>query len=282
MEDLHNRVAVITGGASGIGLAMARRFAAEGMHIVLADIERPALERAQNELTATGAEVLAVPTDVADADSVAQLADATRDRFGGVNLVCANAGVGSRGLPIAELPLADFQWLLGVNLFGVIHTVNEFLPLLEAADEAHLVTTSSIAGLMHPPGMGPYNASKAAVLALTETLRFELAERSPHVGVSVLCPGWVRTNLGSADRNRPEAFAWQMSTDQAAQVQTRREFIADVFARGGIEADQVADLILAAVRTGRFYVLTHPSMTDEVAARFDRIVTGDGPEPPVL
>ncbi|MDH4147993.1 MAG: SDR family NAD(P)-dependent oxidoreductase [Acidimicrobiia bacterium] len=282
MERIEGRVVVVTGAASGIGRAIAQRFAADGARIVLADVERPALERAQAEMTAAGATTLAVPTDVADAESVASLASQVADRWGGAHVVCANAGVGSRGLPIAELPIADFQWLLGVNLFGVINTVQAFLDQLEAADEAHLVTTASIAALMHPQGMGPYNASKAAVLALTETLRFELAERAPHVGVSVLCPGWVRTNLGSADRNRPESLAWEMTGAQAAQVAARRAFVAEIFARGGIEPAEVADIVAEGVRTNRFYLFTHPDMTAEVDARFRRIVDGQAPLPPVL
>lgn len=281
MKTLDGRVAVITGGASGIGLAVARRCAGEGMKLVLADIERPVLQRAEAEL-ASRTEVLAVPTDVADADQVKNLAQRAVERFGAVHLVHANAGVGSRGLPISELPLTDFGWLWGVNLFGVLHTIHAFLPHLIAADEAHLVTTASIAALIHPPQMGPYNASKAAVLALTETLHHELAQSAPHVGVSVLCPGWVRTNLGSAERNRPEALAWTMNADQAAVVAERRKFIAEVFAKGGIDPDQVADLMVDAVKARRFHIFTHPDMHAEVDARFARISAGADPEPPVL
>ena len=130
--------------------------------------------------------------------------------------------------------------------------------------------------------MGPYNATKAAVLALTETLHHELAERAPHVGVSVLCPGWVRTNLGTADRNRPERLSWDLTTEQAAQIETRRAFIAEVFARDGIDADEVATMVVDAVRASRFYVLTHPQMSAEVEARYQRIVAGREPEPPRL
>ncbi len=280
VEQLQGRVAVVTGGASGIGLAMAERFAAAGMNLVLADVERPALERAAARFDP--ARVLAVPTDVTDADAVTALATATLDRFGVVHIVCANAGVGSRGLPIAELPVADFRWILGVNLFGVVHTVSAFLPLLRAQDDGHLVLTASVAALVHPPRMGPYNASKAAVLALGETLHHELAEEGSRVGVTVLCPGWVRTNLGSAERNRPEALAWTMNSDQAQLVAERRAFIAEVFARGGIAPEQVAEQVFEAVVARRFYVLTHPSMTPEYADRAARIVDGRDPAPPAL
>jgi NAD(P)-dependent dehydrogenase (short-subunit alcohol dehydrogenase family) len=212
MEDLEGRVAVITGGASGIGLAMAERFAAEGMRLVLADIERPVLQRAGEALKRGGAEVLTVPTDVSIEADVAALAATSLEHFGDVHLVCNNAGVGSRGLPIAELPLEDFAWVLAVNLFGVIHGLRVFLPHLRANDVGHIVNTASTSGLYHLPRMGPYNASKAAVVALSETLRFELAAEGSKVGVSVLCPSWVRTNIATADRNRPERFAYSLDT----------------------------------------------------------------------
>ena len=157
--------------------------------------------------------MLTVPTDVSLADDVEALAAATLEHFGDVHLVCNNAGVGSRGLPIAELPLEDFEWVVAVNLFGVIHGLRAFLPHLRANDVGHIVNTASISGLYHLPRMGPYNASKAAVVALSETLRFELEAEGSHVGVSVLCPSWVRTNISTSDRNRPERFAYGLDTE---------------------------------------------------------------------
>ncbi len=280
MDDLAGRVAVITGAASGIGLAMARRFAGEGMKLVLADIERPVLQRAGEELGRAGADVLTVPTDVSLEAEVTALAETALEHFGDVHLVCNNAGVGSRGLPIAELPLADFDWVIAVNLFGVIHGLRAFLPHLRANDTGHIVNTASTSGLYHLPRMGPYNASKAAVVALSETLRFELAAEGSRVGVSVLCPSWVRTNISTADRNRPERFAYALDTDQMAQVATykarRRE-------QRAVAADpsDVADHVCEAVRTNRFYVLTHPASLDVFEARARRILAGDDPvEPP--
>jgi NAD(P)-dependent dehydrogenase (short-subunit alcohol dehydrogenase family) len=280
VDDLAGRVAVITGAASGIGLAMARRFAGEGMKLVLADIERPVLQRAGEELGRTGADVLTVPTDVSLEAEVTALAETALAHFGDVHLVCNNAGVGSRGLPIAELPLADFDWVIAVNLFGVIHGLRAFLPHLRANDTGHIVNTASTSGLYHLPRMGPYNASKAAVVALSETLRFELAAEGSRVGVSVLCPSWVRTNISTADRNRPERFAYALDTDQMAQVATykarRRE-------QRAVAADpsDVADQVCEAVRTNRFYVLTHPASLDVFEARARRILAGDDPvEPP--
>jgi NAD(P)-dependent dehydrogenase (short-subunit alcohol dehydrogenase family) len=283
MDDLAGRVAVITGAASGIGLAMARRFAGEGMQLVLADIERPVLEQAGEALRRDGADVLTVPTDVSLADDVAALAAAAFDHFGDVHLVCNNAGVGSRGLPVAELPLADFEWVLAVNLFGVIHGLRAFLPHLRANDVGHIVNTASTSGLYHLPRMGPYNASKAAVIALSETLRFELAAEGSHVGVSVLCPSWVRTNISTADRNLPERFAYHLDTDQMAQVTAYKARRRQEVAPAASDPADVADQVCAAVKANRFYVLTHPASVGLFDARARRIVAGDEPvEPPEL
>src|SRR5262249_12435698 len=198
MDHLEGKVAVVTGAASGIGRAMADCFAAEGMRVALADIERPALERTVGEMTAGGFDVLAVPTDVSVAAEVHALAATTLEHHGDVHLVCNNAGVGSRGLPIPQLPAADFASGIPVSLFGVSHGLQAFLPRLRANDEGHLVNTASASGLVHLPRMGPYNASKAAVVALSETLRFELEAEGSHVGVSVLCPSWTRTNISTS------------------------------------------------------------------------------------
>jgi NAD(P)-dependent dehydrogenase (short-subunit alcohol dehydrogenase family) len=280
MEHLDGRVAVITGAASGIGLALARRFAAEGMKLVLADIERPVLARVGDELAQGGADVLTLPTDVSIAEDVDALAAATLDHFGDVHLVCNNAGVGSRGLPVADLPLEDFQWVLSVNLFGVIHGLRAFLPHLRATDVGHIVNTASTSGLYHLPRMGPYNASKAAVVALSETLRFELAAEGSKVGVSVLCPSWTRTNISTADRNLPERFAYAIDTDRMAEIaeyKARRRQLRETAADPADVADQVCD----AVRADRFYILTHPTSRERFAERARRIVAGDDPvEPP--
>jgi NAD(P)-dependent dehydrogenase (short-subunit alcohol dehydrogenase family) len=283
MDHLTGKVAVITGAASGIGLALAHRFAAQGMKLVLADVERPVLQQVGSALARDGADVLTVPVDVSVWDDVAGLADATFERFGDVHLVCNNAGVGSRGLPVAELPLADFEWVVAVNLFGVIHGLRAFLPHLRANDVGHVVNTASMSGLYHLPRMGPYNASKAAVVALSETLRFELAAEGSHVGVSVLCPSWVRTNISTSDRNRPERFAYALDTEQMAQVTAykarRRREIGPVMA----DPAEIADQVCTAVEANRFYILTHPDSLDAFDARARRILAGDDPaEPPEL
>jgi NAD(P)-dependent dehydrogenase (short-subunit alcohol dehydrogenase family) len=280
VDDLAGKVAVITGGASGIGLAMAHRFAREGMKLVLADIERPVLRRAGEELSHIGADVLTVPTDVSLETDVSALATTALEHFGDVHLVCNNAGVGSRGLPIAELPLRDFEWVLAVNLLGVIHGLRAFLPHLRANDVGHIVNTASTSGFYHLPRMGPYNASKAAVVALSETLQFELTAEGSKVGVSVLCPSWVRTNISTADRNRPERFAYTLDTEQMAQItayKTRRRRLREVAADPSTIADQVCDAVMA----NRFYILTHPASLGIFEARVRRILAGDDPvEPP--
>lgn len=283
MDQLAGRVAVITGAASGIGLAMAQRFAREGMRLVLADIERPVLEQAGQAVSERGTEVLTVPTDVSLEADVTALAATAFDAFGDVHLVCNNAGVGSRGLPISELPLLDFEWVLAVNLFGVIHGMRAFLPHLRANDVGHIVNTASMSGLYNLPRMGPYNASKAAVVALSETLRFELAAEGSNVGVSVVCPAWVRTNISMSDRNRQERFAYALDTDQMAQLATykarRRKYLGTV----ATDPAGVADQVCEAVKANRFYVFTHPDHLRIFDQRARRILAGEDPvEPPEL
>jgi NAD(P)-dependent dehydrogenase (short-subunit alcohol dehydrogenase family) len=281
MRDLAGKVAVITGAASGIGFALSRQFGCSGMKVVMADIERAALSRAADELTATGLDVLAVPTDTSIEAEVNALADATFGHYGDVHLLCNNAGVGSRGLTIADLPLRDFEWVIAVNLFGVIYGLHAFLPHMRSSGVGHIVNTASSSALVHLPRMGPYNASKAAVLALSETLRFELEAEGSEVGVSVLCPSWVRTNITTSDRNRPERFAYAIDTDLMAEVAEykarRRQQVTTLALDPAEVAEQVHDAVLA----NRFYVLTHPQSVDLLAARAARIVAGDNPvEPP--
>lgn len=280
MESLVGKVAVVTGAASGIGLALAKRFATDGMRVVMADIEQPALEAAASDLMATGTDVLAVITDTSIEPDVEALAAATVDRFGAVHVVCNNAGVGSRGLTIADLPKRDFEWVLGVNLWGVIHGIRAFLPLLTRQGEGHIVNTASVSGLYHLPRMGPYNASKAAVIALSETLKFELdAENSP-VGVSVLCPSWVRTNISTAARNVPERLAYELSPQQAAEMVEYKSRRKQQLQSEALEADDVAVQVRDAVLANRFYVITHAGSIDNMRDRFDRIIAGENPIKP--
>src|SRR6266508_6289977 len=274
MEDLAGKVAVVTGAASGIGRALARRFATEGMKVVLADIERGPLDVALEELRAGGHQVVGVPTDVSKGESVDALAAATLDAFGGVHVVCNNAGVAARGT-MWELPTADWEWVLGVNLWGVIHGIRAFVPHLIAGGEGHVVNTASMAGLASFAGMGPYNASKHAVVTISETLRLELAAAGAAVGVSVLCPGLVATNIVTSERNRPAALGGGVAPPDDDATQAARQ----AFLHHGMPPDEVAAQVFEAILADRFYVLTH-SMTHLVEARMRAIVDGASPPNP--
>jgi NAD(P)-dependent dehydrogenase (short-subunit alcohol dehydrogenase family) len=254
MQDFAGRVAVVTGGASGIGLGLARRFGAEGMRVVLGDIEVAALDAAVAELAGAGVEVEGVVTDVSDPAQVQALADAAVARFGGVHIVCNNAGVGSGGLSW-ETTTETWEWVLGVNLWGVINGIRAFVPLLMQQDAGHIVNTASIAGLVAGPFMGPYNASKHAVVALSETLLHELAMSAAHVHVSVLCPGWVNTRIGESARNRPDRG------DGEPDLGAGLSLLQGVLAQG-MAPEAVAEQVLAAVRAERFWILTHDAEAD--------------------
>jgi NAD(P)-dependent dehydrogenase (short-subunit alcohol dehydrogenase family) len=280
MESLPGRVAVVTGAASGIGLALARRFGADGMRVVMADIEAETLEREAAGLAAEGVDVCTAIADTSVESDVEALAELTIARFGGVHLVCNNAGVGSRGLTIADLPRRDFEWVLGVNLWGVIHGVRAFLPHLRAEDAGHIVNTASVSGLYYHPRMGPYNASKAAVIALSETLKFELDAERANVGVSVLCPSWVRTNISTAVRNLPERLHYELTPEQAAEMAEYKARRRRQLTEEAIDADEVAVQVRDAVLANRFYVITHPESLTNMSDRFDRILNDRNPEPP--
>jgi NAD(P)-dependent dehydrogenase (short-subunit alcohol dehydrogenase family) len=276
MEDLQGKVAVITGGASGIGRAVAERAAAEGMKIVLGDIEEGPLARAADDLAGAGAEAIGVRTDVADRASVEALRDRALDSFGAVHLVHNNAGIGLGG-PIWEVTEEDWRWILGVNLWGVIHGVATFTPLLLEQGEGHIVNTASVAGLIVAPFLGPYNATKQAVVAISETLFKDLQTLAAPVGVSVLCPGFVQTRIAESDRNRPD-WAPDRDTMGAAEVQGVVQNLVD----GGIAPATVADRVIDAVRTNTFYILTHPELDIAITTRFEDIVQGRAPSPTMI
>jgi len=277
MEDLQGKVAVITGGASGIGRAVAERAGAEGMKVVLADIEEGPLKEAVDDLTRNGVEAIGVATDVADGASVRALRDRALDRFGAVHLVHNNAGIGLGG-PIWEVTEQDWRWILGVNLWGVVHGVSTFTPLLIEQGEGHMVNTASVAGLIAAPFLGPYNATKQAVVAISETLYKDLQAVGAPVGVSVLCPGFVRTRIAESERNRPE---WATADREAAGAEEVRGVVQNLV-DSGIEAATVADRVIEAVRTNTFYILTHPELDAAITTRFDDIVQGRPPSPTMI
>lgn len=272
MRELQGKVAVVTGAASGIGLEVARRLAGRGMRLVLADVEETALDVAAKELAGAGAEVLPVVTDVADSASVAALRDRAMERFGTVHLVHNNAGIGIGGL-MWEMSESDWRWLLGVNLWGVIHGIRAFVPLLIEQGEGHVVNTASLAGLVSAPFMGPYNATKHAVVTISETLAKDLRAVGSPVGVSVLCPGFVRTGIAESERNRP---AWA-PPPSPGEVRQAVQAVFQQLVAGGIDAGAVAEAVVAAVEDDRFYILTHDETAAAVSVRMRDILEGRPP-----
>lgn|GEM_PF-30948 len=273
MERFRERVAVVTGAASGIGRAMARRFAAEGMSVVIADVEAGPLADVEKALAVSGTQVLARVCDVAREASVCALADAAVERFGAVHVVCNNAGVVTAG-PTHELSQQDWDWVMGVNLWGPIYGVRAFLPILLKQDEAHILSTASTAGLVAGLAIAPYNVSKFGVVALMETLARELVNTK--VGVSVLCPGPINTRIPQSERNRPADK--QVHTETAAE----RRFYASAgpMLAAGMDPAEVADLVLRAIRENRFWILTHPEMKDVLRKRVELLAASDALIPP--
>lgn len=271
MENLRDRVAVVTGAASGIGRAVAAAAAAEGMKLALVDVEPAALQGAAEELSAT-TEVEALVADVADGDAMAAVRDRVLDRFGVVDLLHNNAGVGVGG-PLWAVSESDWRWILGVNLWGVVHGIRLFVPQMVERGEGHVVNTASVAGLTSPAFLGPYNATKHAVTTISETLHRDLRTLGSPVGVSVLCPGFVQTGIAESDRNRPD-WAPAASGDPTADV--TRDFIRQLVA-GGIEPAVVGRRVIEAVRDGTFYILTHDDTRPMVRARMEDILEGRSP-----
>jgi NAD(P)-dependent dehydrogenase (short-subunit alcohol dehydrogenase family) len=249
MRELRDKVAVITGGASGMGRAFADRFAAEGMRLVLADIEEPELARAVDELKAAGADAVGVRADVSELGDVEKLRERALAEFGAVHVVCNNAGVA--GGSVIDSPIEVWRWVVGVNLWGVIHGCHVFLPLLLEQDEGHVVNTASIAGLSGAAGLGVYCTTKFGVVGLSESLFHDLAARGSHVGVSVLCPGFVQTRIFESHRNMPDAVRAAVEPDAAAD-EVQRTVVGF-----GIPPAEVAERVLAAITEGRFFVLPH-------------------------
>ena len=277
MKEFRGKVAVVTGAASGIGRAIAERLAAEGMTLVLADIEEQALAKVEGDLKAKGTTALAVPTDVSKAGDVEALAKKTIDAFGAVHVVCNNAGVGPPGGPMWERTVADWQWVLGANLWGVIHGIRTFIPIMRAQDtEGHIVNTASMAGLASAPWMGIYNVTKHAVVTLSETLYQELALMGVNVKVSVLCPAWVDTRLMDADRNRPAELQNPAQEAGGAQPDPIREVIRQLLATG-LSPEQVAEDVFKAIRDEKLYILTHPEFKEAIRTRMENILEERNP-----
>ncbi|MBL8382740.1 MAG: SDR family oxidoreductase [Burkholderiales bacterium] len=284
MFSLAGRTAVITGGGSGFGREFALLAHAQDMNVVIADVQADALDRVRAELEAKGARVLTMRTDVSRAPEVQALADATMARFGAPALVFNNAGVGGTGGLIWENTQADWEWTIGVNLWGVIHGVRIFTPLMLAAarrDPAfvgHVVNTASMAGLLTPPNMGVYNTTKHAVVALTETLYQDLHLVTEQVSCSVLCPYFVPTGIFQSERNRPDALAH--GAEMTASQRIAREMGQKAVTSGKVSAAEVAALTFEAIARRQFYIYSHPHALGNVETRMRAIVETRNPPDP--
>jgi NAD(P)-dependent dehydrogenase (short-subunit alcohol dehydrogenase family) len=280
VEELGGKVAVVTGAASGIGFALAQRFAEEGMHLVLADVEEVALEGAAKQLADSGAEVLAVRTDVSVPAQLDALAVAAGERFGTFHVVCNNAGVAGHGGPAWGGTREEWEWVVGVNLWGVIDGLRAFLPTLVEQDEGHVVNTASVAGLAALPFLTPYTATKHAVVGLSEGLFHELALHGSQVGVTVLCPGFVRTNLHESARNWPDRFGAEPVNDHPAGA-FMEQLVRDQV-EGGSPPEALAAQVVAAIRERRFLVTTNPELAGFAAENRAAEVRGEPPALPPL
>jgi NAD(P)-dependent dehydrogenase (short-subunit alcohol dehydrogenase family) len=268
VRELKGRTAFVTGGASGIGLALGRAFAEAGMKVMLADIERGALDAALKELSDFGPNVRGAACDVADPDSVERAAQAAYAAFGNVHVVCNNAGVAAGG-GIDNISLGNWRWVIDVNLMGVLHGIRSFLPRMRAHGEGgHIVNTAAMAGMNAGLGFSPYVASKFAVVAMSEGLAMQL---KPHgIGVSVVCPSFVHTGIGESGRSRPERYGQAPALDPASPAAM---MVAEIARRlqSGLDPAEVAARVLSAIREGELYVFTHPNMREEVDGRFAAI-----------
>lgn len=275
MQTFEGRVAVVTGGASGIGLSFAKRFARERMKIVLADIEQAALDAAVLQIKDTGAAAIGVRCDVADSAQVAALADAAFSAFGAVHILCNNAGVSSQPAPSWSQSESDWKWVLGVNLWGVINGIRAFIPrMLQQNTDGHIVNTSSLSGLIAFPFGSPYHVSKFGVVALTESLHYELAVTGSKLRTSVLCPAWVRTNILQSERNRPA----ELTEERSANIDEDWKKAFSARLEDGLSPDTVADLVMQAIREEQLYIWTHPEYKPGIQARMEDILAGRNPD----
>ncbi|HET7784938.1 MAG TPA: SDR family oxidoreductase [Myxococcales bacterium] len=279
MKDLAGKVAVITGAGSGFGREFARIGARERMKLALADVQQDALDEAVEEARRAGADAVGVRTDVSNAAEMERLAAQTISSFGAAHLLFNNAGVAGGGGYVWEASLKDWQWIMGVNLMGVVHGIRSFVPLmLKQGGECHVVNTASAAGLVSAPLMAVYNVSKHGVVALSETLHHDLRVAGARIGVSVLCPAFVPTNISTSERNRPAALS-EGGEPTPSQV-AARERSEKAVSSGRLSAAQVAQMTFDAVREDRFYVITHPKMLASVQLRLQDIIAQRTPTDP--
>jgi NAD(P)-dependent dehydrogenase (short-subunit alcohol dehydrogenase family) len=272
VQDFSNKVAVVTGAASGIGRAMAQRFAAEGMRLVLADIEHSPLLQFAGELRAAGTQVVAERVDVSKPGDLEMLAAKAYDEFGAVHLLCNNAGVLPPGAPVWKEPLSTWHWTLNVNFFGVLHGVQAFMPrMLKANHEAHIVNTASLAGLTTRPLMSAYNVSKHAVVALSECLYAELQLTTDKIHVSVLCPAFAKTRLAESARNKPESVQADPSAS-CGFYEALKQVVEE-----GTPPEEIVGAMMKAVRENQFWILTHPHLDRGIRERFESMLARTNP-----
>ncbi len=282
IADFQGKTAVLTGAGSGFGLECARLGAAQGMNLVLVDVQPDALARASQELQATGATVMARQVDVSDAGAMETLGREVGARFGAPHFVFNNAGVAAGGL-VWENTVQDWQWVLGVNLWGVINGVRVFTPMMldaaraDPAYRGHIVNTASMAGLLTPPNMGIYNTSKHAVVSLSETLYQDLRLVTDQIGASVLCPYFVPTGISASERNRPAGLAGQAPTRSQLIGQAMSE---KAVGSGKVSAADVALKVFEAVRQGQFYIYSHPQALGAVQVRLEDVLNARNPTDP--
>lgn len=276
MESFDGKVAVITGGGSGMGRAFANRFGAAGCRIVVADVEAPALDETVAELETAGVEAIGVVCDVSSDGDMDELAARSFERFGQVDLAFLNAGVGGGG-PLSECNMNDWRWVFGVNLFGVANGLRVFLPNMLERGSGHIINTASVAGMTAFEGMGVYNATKHAVVALSETLYREMHREETGVGVSVLCPGIVKTRILDSARNRPEQLTKPgPAPEPTEEDELRMQFVKAIYDQG-MTADEVAEIVHEAVQNGQFYIFTDRVYEDSIAQRHADIQAHQNP-----
>lgn len=268
MQDIAGKVAFVTGAGNGIGLGICRALARAGAHVALADIQPGPLERARSDIAALGVRAIALPLDVSDADAVARAADAVEAAFGKVHIVCNNAGISLGNVSLLQMTPAQWNWIFGVNLFGVVNGVQAFVPRIRRHGEGgHIVNTASMAGLqVNPgiPGIGAYAMTKHGVIALSEALAMEL--QGSGIGVSVLCPAQVDTTLYDSGRRRPERFGGSYARADVKQARER--------SATGLSADAVGEMVLRAIRDDQYFVFTHPEARTRVEERHARMMAG--------
>lgn len=274
MEELRGKVAVVTGGASGIGRALATAFAAEGMKVVLADLDEVRMRAVEAELAEGGAEVLPVLCDTSLEGSVQDLARVTLERFGGAHVLCNNAGVIGKG-DAWRGPISVWDWVIGINLYGVIHGIRAFLPIMEDQGEGHIVNTASMAGLIAVPGAAPYNVTKSGVVALSESLFIELKANGSPVRVSALCPSFVKTNL-AIGQQWSARLGDEPPSPQSAMTQLMDAALAQGI-EGGTDPADVAAQVIDAIRAERFWILTHPEARQAPVERMQRAAAQENP-----